>query len=62
MQAWLPVASFGNPDWFKPGENTWTTNAASAKLVRDPSSGAEMLHLQWRPVPPHRALNSPARL
>lgn len=45
VQAWLPVASFTNPDWFKPGENSWTTNAASAKLVRDPASGADMLHL-----------------
>ncbi|QTL05461.1 transglutaminase domain-containing protein [Aquabacter sp. L1I39] len=47
VQAWLPVASFSNPDWFKPGENTWQTNAASAKLVRDASSGADMLHLVW---------------
>lgn len=47
VQAWLPVASFSNPDWFKPGDNTWTTNAASAKLVRDPKSGADMLHLVW---------------
>lgn len=47
VQAWLPVASFGNPDWFKPGDNSWTTNAASAKLVRDPKSGADMLHLVW---------------
>lgn len=47
VQAWLPVASFSNPDWFKPGENSWTTNAASAQIVRDRASGAEMLHLQW---------------
>ncbi|MET3355774.1 UNVERIFIED_ORG: transglutaminase-like putative cysteine protease [Xanthobacter viscosus] len=45
VQAWLPVASFSNPDWFKPGENSWTTNARSAQLVRDPHSGADMLHL-----------------
>lgn len=47
VQAWLPVASFGNPDWFKPGDNSWTTNARSAKIVRDPKSGAEMLHLEF---------------
>ncbi|MFG1300819.1 transglutaminase-like domain-containing protein [Xanthobacter sp. V3C-3] len=47
VQAWLPVASFTNPDWFKPGENTWTTNARSAKIVRDQRSGAEMLHLEF---------------
>lgn len=47
VQAWLPVASFSNPDWFKPGENTWTTNAGSARIVRDPRSGADMLHLAW---------------
>ncbi|MFS8037485.1 transglutaminase-like domain-containing protein [Xanthobacter sp. AM11] len=45
VEAWLPVASFSNPDWFKPGDNSWTTNATSAKLVRDPRSGADMLHL-----------------
>ncbi|MDI4666219.1 transglutaminase-like domain-containing protein [Xanthobacter autotrophicus] len=45
VQAWLPVASFSNPDWFRPGENSWTTNARSAALVRDPHSGADMLHL-----------------
>ncbi len=45
VQVWLPVAAFTNPDWFKPGQNTWTANAASAKLVTDPRSGAEMLHL-----------------
>lgn len=47
VQAWLPVASFSNPDWFKPGENTWTTNAKTAKIVRDARSGADMLHVAW---------------
>lgn len=47
VQAWLPVASFTNPDWFKPADNSWTTNAAKAELVRDPHSGADMLHLVW---------------
>ncbi|MEP9352507.1 transglutaminase-like domain-containing protein [Xanthobacter sp. KR7-65] len=47
VQAWLPVASFSNPDWFRPGANSWTTNARTAKLVRDPHSGADMLHLVW---------------
>lgn len=47
VQAWLPVASFSSPDWFKPGDNSWTTNARSAQIVRDPRSGADMLHLVW---------------
>ncbi|TCT02694.1 transglutaminase-like domain-containing protein [Aquabacter spiritensis] len=47
VQAWLPVAAFSNPDWFKAGGNSWTTNAAKAQIVRDPRSGADMLHLVW---------------
>lgn len=45
VQVWLPVASFSNPDWFKPGDNSWTTNGTAAKIVKDPHSGAEMLHV-----------------
>jgi len=44
VQVWLPAPSFTNPAWFKPGESTWTSNAASQKLVTDPQSGAQMVH------------------
>ncbi len=47
VQAWVPLPSVDEADWHRSGASTWTTNAASAEKVRDPSSGAEMLHLVW---------------
>ena len=46
-QAWVPLPSYTAADWFKPGESTWKTNAATAKVEKDPHYGAEMLHLVW---------------
>jgi len=46
-QAWVPLPSVNEADWFRSGASTWTTNAARAEKVRDPGSGAEMLHLVW---------------
>jgi transglutaminase-like putative cysteine protease len=46
-QAWVPLPSVNEADWFRSGGSTWTTNAASAETARDPGSGAEMLHLVW---------------
>jgi transglutaminase-like putative cysteine protease len=46
-QAWVPLPAFSQPDWFRPGGSTWTTNAAAAEIARDPVYGAEMLHLSW---------------
>lgn len=46
-QAWVPLPSYSAADWFKPGENRWTTNAASATVVKDPHYGSDMLHLVW---------------
>ncbi|OJY34397.1 MAG: transglutaminase [Rhizobiales bacterium 65-9] len=48
-QAWAPVPAFSAEDWFRPRGSSWTTNAASAALVKDPRYGSEMLHLTWAP-------------
>jgi transglutaminase-like putative cysteine protease len=46
-QAWIPLPSVDAPDWTRPAGNTWTTNAKSATVVRDPKYGAQMLHVVW---------------
>jgi transglutaminase-like putative cysteine protease len=46
-QAWIPVPGVNEPEWFKSLGNGWKTNAASAKIERDPVYGAEMVHLEW---------------
>ncbi len=48
LQAWVPVPSVNEADWFKPLGSEWKTNAASAKIERDPVYGAEMVHLEWK--------------
>ncbi|MDF2998802.1 MAG: transglutaminase domain protein [Xanthobacteraceae bacterium] len=48
VQAWMPLPAFAADDWFRPAGSTWTTNAASAEVVKDPHYGAQMLHLTWK--------------
>jgi transglutaminase-like putative cysteine protease len=45
-QAWVPVPSVNEADWFKSLDNRWTTNG-KAELVRDPKFGAEFVHVEW---------------
>lgn len=45
-QAWVPVPSVNEADWFKSLNNSWTTNG-KAKLVRDPKYGAGFVHVEW---------------
>lgn len=47
-QAWVPVPSVNEPDWFKTLGNEWQTNAVSAKIERDAHYGAEMVHFEWK--------------
>jgi len=47
-QAWIPLPSVNEADWFRSGDSTWTTNAATATRVRDPKYGADMLHVVWK--------------
>jgi transglutaminase-like putative cysteine protease len=46
-QAWIPVPSLNEADWFRSEGSEWTTNAKSAALARDSKYGAEMLHAVW---------------
>jgi transglutaminase-like putative cysteine protease len=46
-QAWIPIPSVNEDAWFRAHESTWTTNATSAALARDPTYGAAILHLEW---------------
>ena len=47
-QAWVPMPSLDETDWFRSNGSAWSANAPSAQLVRDAKYGAQMLHLQWR--------------
>jgi Transglutaminase-like superfamily len=46
MQAWVPLPSVNEKDWFKSNGSRWTTNG-EATLACDPACGAEMLHVEW---------------
>jgi transglutaminase-like putative cysteine protease len=46
-QAWIPLPAVNEPDWIRPIDNRWQTNARSAAVERDPKYGAEMLHVEW---------------
>src|SRR5450432_870365 len=45
-QAWIPVPSVNEADWFKTLDNKWATNG-NASLVHDLKSGAGMIHVEW---------------
>lgn len=45
-QAWVPLPSVNEKDWFKSSGSKWTTNG-KAVLARDSHYGAEMLHVEW---------------
>ena len=55
-QAWIPLpSSDGNGQdaaWIRAGTNTWTTNAANARIVSDPKNGVSMLHVAWTEAEP----------
>ena len=46
-KAWIPLPTFEASDWQRPGNVSWTGNAKSAKRVKDPKYGAEMLQVEW---------------
>src|SRR4051812_745067 len=45
-QAWIPLPSVNEKDWFQSNGSTWRTNGKSA-LKRDARYGAELLHVEW---------------
>src|SRR5215510_16271051 len=47
VQAWVPLPAFSAPDWFRPGDSTWTISSGSAAVKRDAKYGAQFLHATW---------------
>jgi transglutaminase-like putative cysteine protease len=45
-QAWVPLPSVNERDWFQSNGNLWRANG-TATLHRDPSYAAELLHVEW---------------
>lgn len=48
-RAWVPLPSLQEDGWIRNMGNLWQGNALSARLVRNPDSGAEMLYAEWAP-------------
>ncbi|WP_208247911.1 transglutaminase-like domain-containing protein (plasmid) [Rhizobium sp. T1470] len=47
-RAWIPLPVLRAGDWNRPGDITWTTNAASARIVRDDAGKDQMLLVEWK--------------
>lgn len=45
-QAWIPIPSVNQADWFNSGVSRWTTNGR-ASLVQDSKYGSGFIHVQW---------------
>jgi transglutaminase-like putative cysteine protease len=45
-QLWLPVPDIDS-DYQRSGDNAWTGNAGSARIVSDPARGVRMLHAEF---------------
>lgn len=45
--AWIPVPSFTEGDWMRPGPTTWQGNASEAEIVRDPRWNTAILYARW---------------
>lgn len=46
-QAWIPIPSFAESDWMRPGATTWDGNAQSAGFARDARWSASFVRAQW---------------
>lgn len=46
-RVWLPLPSMQGKDWIRSMGSLWQGNAASARLLRNPDYGAEMLYAEW---------------
>jgi transglutaminase-like putative cysteine protease len=45
-KVWIPIPSFGESSWMRPGKSAWSGDAASAAVATDPRYGAQMLYAQ----------------
>lgn len=62
VQAWIPVPSVNEADWFRSGDSTWTTNGR-AQLKRDAKYKAGFVHAEWdanEPAPAIEVISSVA--
>lgn len=48
-RAWLPLPSVQEEGWIRNMGNLWQGNALTARLLRNPVYGAEMLYAEWAP-------------
>ena len=46
VQAWIPVPSVNEAEWFRSGDSKWTTNG-NASLKRDSKYNAGFVHVDW---------------
>lgn len=51
-RVWVPVPAFTESEWMRPGKITWATNAETAALQTDPSSGVSMVGAVWSHATP----------
>src|SRR5574340_1507602 len=48
-RVWLPLPSVEEQDWIRNMGNLWQGNALTARVMRNPGYGAEMLYAEWAP-------------
>ena len=58
---WLPIPDVVS-DWQQPIENSWSGNAARARIVADPARGVRMLHAEFEPAAGTPTLTLTSRL
>src|SRR5262245_34895366 len=46
-RVWVPVPLLTDTDYFKRGGDTWTTNAAAARVSKDPRYDVGLVHAEW---------------
>ncbi len=44
---WIPIPSFEEASWMRPGATTWETNAPSARIVSVGPSNVKMVYAEW---------------
>jgi transglutaminase-like putative cysteine protease len=50
VRIWLPIPSFYESDWMRPGATTFQSDAASTRIVTDPRWNTKMLYAEWADV------------
>src|SRR5512139_1461609 len=48
-RVWLPLPSMQEEAWIRNMGNLWQGNALTARVLRNPQYGAEMLYAEWAP-------------